>query len=182
VSSHLTKKQQKNKGELPMFWALNTHTPIIDKYTFDLAQEKLKQNFEKCNIKAERNLKYPFTGKIKCGICGKNFRRKTARGKHFWHCSNFLKFGKSKCTAKQIPEEILKAKTAEILRKPEFSEEKFNQNIKQILVPEQGTLLFVLKNGEQIKSNWENPSRSEIWTEEMKQKAREKAKWHKHKK
>jgi DNA invertase Pin-like site-specific DNA recombinase len=74
VSSHLTKKQQKNKGELPMFWALNTHTPIIDKYTFDLAQEKLKQNFKKCNIQAERNLKYPFTGKIKCGICGKNFR------------------------------------------------------------------------------------------------------------
>jgi hypothetical protein len=76
----------------------------------------------------------------------------------------------------------LKAKTAEILGLSKFSEKNFEENIEKIVVPTAGTINFSLKNGEQIKSNWENPSRNESWTEEMKQKAREKAKWRKHKK
>ena len=173
VKDHLAKKKQKNNGELPKFWCLNTHVPIIDKDTFDLAQERLGQNREKVNVRISTKTKYAFTGKIKCGICGKNFKRKIARGRHFWHCSTFLEFGKVRCQAKQIPEHILKLKVIEVLQLSIFQEDRFKIEIKQILVPEQGTIIFCLKNGKEIKTTWQNRSRSESWTAEMKQNARE---------
>ena len=78
-----------------------------------------------------------------------------------------------RCQAKQISEDILELKATEFLKLSIFQENQFKTRVKQILVPEQGTIIFCLKNGEEIKTTWQNRSRSESWTAEMKQNARE---------
>ncbi len=198
VDNHLTKKQKRNHGELPKFYAEGTHEPIIDKALFNKVHEILEKNREKTKTNKKVPQRYAFTGKIKCGICGANYKHKIKNKKSVWICSTFNSYGKSYCASRQISESILEAKAAEVLKLSEFNEDKFKENIRtsthdenqrfsmgtrepcysvieRILVPEQGTLLFCFKNGEQIKTKWNNSTRSESWTEEKRQKAREKA-------
>lgn len=47
--------------------------------------------------------------------------------------------------------------------------------ITHIDVPEPNELIFTLADGSKIQKHWENPSRSESWTPEMKEKARRKS-------
>jgi hypothetical protein len=110
---------------------------------------------------------YPLTGKITCGICGKYYRRKIANAgtkyeKTVWICSTFNKLGKSACPSQQIPEDII----LDIVP-TDFSE---------IRIPANGVIIFVLKDGTEITRNWQNPSRSLSWTDEMKEKARQQTK------
>lgn len=177
IVDHLTKKQVKNNGELPQYYVKNSHAAIIDRELFEKVQNEMKRKSRK-PIETKKN--HIFTGKIKCGICGSNFKHKTANigskyAKSVWICNTFNTLGKSYCESKQIPEEILKSKAAEVLKISEFQGDKFKQNIKQILVPKFGTLLFYFVNGDQIETTWQNPSRRESWTEEKRQKARERA-------
>jgi hypothetical protein len=37
------------------------------------------------------------------------------------------------------------------------------------------TLIFLMENGDTLTKEWHNPSRSESWTDEMRQKARERS-------
>ncbi|MCR5599524.1 MAG: recombinase family protein [Ruminococcus sp.] len=61
VESHLTKKQKKNKGELPQFLCSGTHEAIIDQETFDRVQEEKKRRGK---FYADRYLGYhPENGK-----------------------------------------------------------------------------------------------------------------------
>ncbi len=42
ISNHITKKQLKNKGQLPMYYVESNHEPIIDADTFQKVQDKIK--------------------------------------------------------------------------------------------------------------------------------------------
>jgi len=163
VSDHLSKKQVKNNGELPQYYVENNHEPIISKELFEKVKNEIKKRSKNPSKSRKQHL---FTGKIKCGICGANYKFKMNGKKPVWICNTLNSLGKTHCSSKQIPENILKEKLQEIAKLSE---------IKQILVPEQGTLLFCSKNGAQIKTTWQNKSRSESWTPEMKKQAREKA-------
>lgn len=70
---------------------------------------------------------------------------------------------------------ILMFKVCEALGINDFSESVFNEKIKQIMVPENGLLTFVFRNGNKITLEWKNKSRSESWSEEKRQTARERA-------
>ena len=166
VDNHLTKKQKRNHGELPMYYAENTHKALIEREIFDKTNKILEENRKKSKSDRKPPQKYVFTGKIKCGLCGKNYKRRIYQNKIYWSCSTFVKEGKEACPAKQISEEILKSKLSEI---GPISE------LEQIIVPKFGTIIFCLKNGKKIKKKWQNPSRSESWTEEKRQKARQRA-------
>jgi hypothetical protein len=98
VKDHITKKLIVNKGALPKYYVENTHQPIIDMETFTKAQKIMDENRKHYAGKKEDGL-YPFTGKIVCGKCGKNFKRKTTHGRISWNCSTFLQFGKKECPA-----------------------------------------------------------------------------------
>ncbi len=79
VKDHLTKALFFNKGNLPKYYAEGTHPAIIDAETFQRAREIMSKNREWYSGKKESG-NYPFTGKIICGLCGKNYRHKTTRG------------------------------------------------------------------------------------------------------
>lgn len=174
VNNHIDKKLLKNKGELPMYYAEDTHEAIIDKETFEKAQEVVRAVKEKyCGNRPPK--RYPFSSIIKCGLCGENFKRVTRNGKVCWNCRTFQEKGKAECPSKQIPEGILESVTAEVLGLDSFDGEIFKERIERIEVPEANSLNFVFKDGHIEERTWKDRSRSESWTPEMREAARQRA-------
>ncbi|MDE5763870.1 MAG: zinc ribbon domain-containing protein [Ruminococcus sp.] len=123
---------------------------------------------------------YPFTGKIQCGCCDKNYRRKTTTTGIVWICATYNTKGKKYCpTAKQIPENTLISVCCEVLEISEWDEDIFEQKIERILIPAPNELTFVFRDGHEISEQWKDRSRSESWTDEMRKATGERSKkWH----
>lgn len=161
--NHITKRTIINRGELPMYYVENAHEGIIPPEIFQKVQEMIAQRAEKyAPPPLEKPAVYPFTSLITCAKCGKHFRRKTVRGKPIWICPVFNYEGKGACAAKQIPEEI----TADIDM----------ERIAGITADDGNRLLFHFNDGTVTERIWRDRSRSESWTDEMRQKARERTK------
>ena len=128
--------------------------PFISGYSNDLV-EYAGRNFS--------------TGMIRCGKCGAPYRRKHAAAgskyeKIVWICDTFNTLGKSECTSQQIPEDILWEK---------IGEAGGLDGIAEIIVPDRFCITFNMKNGTTRNVEWRHRSRSESWTDEMKNAARE---------
>lgn len=165
--NHITKRTIINRGELPMYYMENAHEPIIPPETFKRVQEMIAQRAEKYAPPATKSpLTYRFTSLITCAKCGKHFRRKLVRGKPIWICPTFNYEGKAACPAKQIPEEILEEITADMDM----------ERLTGITADDGNQLLFHFTDGTVTERTWCNRSRSESWTDEMRQKARERTK------
>lgn len=72
-----------------------------------------------------------------------------------------------------IPENTLISVICEVLGISEFDADIFEKQIEKILVPEPNKLTFIFTDGQQISTHWQDRSRSESWTDEMKEKAAE---------
>ncbi len=84
--------------------------------------------------------------------------------------------GRDVCNAKQIPEDILRSITCEVLGIEEMDDDVFNARIDSITAgtdEKNNILIFHMTDGEVIVKRWMNPSRSRSWTPEMKEAARE---------
>lgn len=171
--NHITKKCRKNKGELQMYYVEESHEAIIEPSEFEAIKSITEKRQEKYSAPKHSD-KYPFTGKIQCERCGKNYRRKTTATGIVWICSTFNTKGKKYCpTAKQIPETTLIAACCEMLKLLNFDVEKFNEQIERITVPSPNHLTFHFKDGTIENAVWKDRSRSESWTDEMKANAAE---------
>ena len=169
--NHLTKRKMVNTGKLRKFHVEEVHEPIIEKTVFDAVQKRLQENQEKFTTDKSTAVAYPFTGKIQCQCCGKNYRRKTTPTGIVWCCATYNTRGKKYCPkSKMIPENTLISVTCEILGIPEFDAEIFESQIEKILVPEPNKLTFIFTDGQQISAHWQDRSRSESWTDEMRAK------------
>ena len=175
VADHLTKRLVRNHGELTQYYVEGTHDAIIDPDIYELAQRRIAQNTEKCNIKKPTTARYPFSGKIVCGNCGKHFGRKTTHGRVSWICMTFQFEGKSACPAKQIPEPTLMTVCCDVLGIAEFDERVFTERISGIRVTAPNELLFLLADGYTETRVWKDRSRRDSWTDEMKEAARQRA-------
>lgn len=173
VSDYLTKRKIVNHGKLPQYFVTQAHEAIIDQDTFDKVQRMLVDSSKRNQPAKPVNARYPLTGKIVCGNCGKHFQRKTTKGRIAWLCSTYLEHGKSACPAKQIPEETILRAAADALGQDCFDEHEFNRKVERIEVPGPYRLRFVLYNGDVFECDWAHRSRSGSWTDEMKQAARE---------
>jgi DNA invertase Pin-like site-specific DNA recombinase len=162
TTDHLTKKQQQNKGEKPKYFVTDTHPIIISKEVFEKAEQVRKQRSEHFKAKDTSQNRYPFTGKIVCGNCGKHYKRKKTSIGFSWHCSTFLTQGKKKCETKAIPEEILN----------NFAKQFRIEKIKEIKA-DKNCLYFLFYGGSSIKTEWQDRSRKESWTSEMREVARQ---------
>ncbi len=114
---------------------------------------------------------YPFTGLIRCGKWGAPYRRKHAAAgtkyeKIVWICTTFNSLGKVECDSQQIPEDILDGLAAGL---------GGTDGIAEILVPEAKRLVFHMKNGQTILREWQNLSRRQSWTPEMREATRQKS-------
>ena len=83
--------------------------------------------------------------------------------------------GKNACPSKQIPEEVLKKLASEVLNITKFDENLFTEKIDLIEVSEDRSLDFIVSDKTKIHKTWHYTSRSESWTEEKRQAARERA-------
>jgi len=180
ITDHITKHHKPNKGELPKYYVEGSHEAIISRDTFDAVQAERARRAAKVNRPATRVFS-EFGGVIRCGRCGARFRRSingagTKYAKVTWACMTYIHRGKDECPARRIPEDILKAKCAEVLGLTEYSAEAFTATVAAIHVPADGALTFILKDGTEWTISWEHRSRRESWTDEMKAGARAKSK------
>ncbi len=173
-TDYLNKHKKKNHGELPKYFVTQTHEAIIDQTTFDTAQKMLADSYKKNLPSKPPYARYPLSGKIVCGNCGKHFQRKTTKERIVWLCAAYLEHGKSACPAKQIPEETILRAAADALGLECFDEYEFYRKIEHIEVTRPNRLRFNFFGGGATECEWKDRSRSESWTDEMKQAAREK--------
>ena len=179
IIDHITKRWKLNNGQLAKYYVEDNHEAIIDKETFEAVRAEMVRRAAKANPLRKPTFS-EFTGRITCGRCGAKFRKKknasgTKYAKACWGCATYINRGKRECAAKQIPEYILKAKCAEALGLEEYDPAVFAVKVAAITIPADGVLAFKFKDGTGRTINWENRSRRESWTIEMKQAAREKA-------
>lgn len=171
-NNHLEKKKCRNTGELPMYYAEETHPAIIDEDTFEAAQAVLLENKN-----AHKNRSKPktseFTGHIYCPHCGKNYKRVTNNGSAGWNCSTYVSQGKAYCHGKKIPEDTLKIVCSDTLGLLEYDAKVFSERVDRIEVPSDNRLLFIFKDGRTEEHIWADKSRRDSWTTEMKQAATE---------
>ena len=172
-TDHLTKQTRINHGELPQYLVQEAHEPIIDRATFDAVQTEIERRANKTTVK--KGTATVFTGKIRCGVCGKNYRRKTTKTGFVWICATFNTKGKKFCASKQVPEETLKAVCAEALGTGSFDDDTFAAHIDFITALPDNVLEFHFKDGQTTAVGWQDRSRRESWTDDKRQAAREKA-------
>jgi hypothetical protein len=65
------------------------------------------------------------------------------------------------------------AVATEVLGLAEYDPTMFTAKVAAITIPDDGILVFAFKDGSERMVTWENRSRRESWTDEMKQTARE---------
>ena len=174
--NHMTKRKMVNHGEIKKFYVEEAHLPIIEKTVFLAVQNLMKKHQEQFSSKKSTTVVYPFTGKIHCNCCGKNYRRKTTATGVAWICATYNTKGKKYCpTAKQIPENTLISVCCEVLGISEFDTNIFENQIEKILVPKPNEFTFIFRDGHEVSANWKDRSRSESWTDEMRKKAGERS-------
>lgn len=163
--NHLTKRKMINNGERPQYHAVGTHEAIIDLATWEAAQEEIRRRAEYYAPSKQAAASYPFTGLIRCSVCGRKYRRKTTASGIIWVCTTYNTYGKKGCASKAIPESTLYELTADMAISDLTAIQAENGN----------TLVFRFKDGSQTVKRWKDRSRAESWTDEMKEKARQKA-------
>ena len=163
VENHITKKNKINRGELPQYHVEEAHEAIIDIDTFNRVQVELERRTEKYGHAPKEQKRYPFTGLLICGNCGKNYRRKVTATQPVWICATYNTRGKKYCDSKQIPESTLSAITAEVAT---------IEDIEKIVVFNGNRLEYHIVGGTIIERTWADRSRSESWTEEMREEVR----------
>ena len=163
ISNHLDKTKVKNNGQLPMYFAKDTHEAIIDEETFRLAQKRAEQMEGEAKPKPDKTL---FSGVIRCSKCGKNYRRVTANGRHFFNCTTYINKGKAVCHTSKIPEEEIYNLTCEVLGTEYIERDTLIDKITVITAEDNNTLTFHLADGTTTVKRWQHKSRADSWTGE----------------
>lgn len=172
VPNHLDKKLRSNNGQLDKYFVRDSHEAIISMELFEQVQEiKQARTFKKA-----KNYKHVFSGLITCGICGANFQRKHDRGKKKWLCGTYKKKGPKACPSKQIPEDTLEKVLCEALAIQGCNLDSLLDKVDKITTFNGNKLLIHCKDGSEISTSWEDKSRADSWTKEMRELAGQKTK------
>lgn len=171
---HLEKKDKKNEGELPQYFIQDNHEAIIPRAEFDTVQADIKRRAAALPAGHGRHIAYPFSKKLLCAHCGKNYRRRCNSGIIAWSCATFMTYGRDKCSARQVRESILEECAARALGIPAFDPAAFEDQVDHITVCDERKLIFTFRDGTTEEITWQEPSRADSWTPEMRARAAEK--------
>ena len=152
MADPITKTKVKNCGELPQYYMADCHEAIIDRETYAKVQAEMDRRAGLVNPA------YPFTGKIKCGICGQSFTRRkgTTKGKEYvsWFCRAKKEVGMT-CTSRNYSEQNLMEICAKLMGTDSFDGTAFESSVRLISALPDGSLEVQFFDG-QIK-RWEMP-------------------------
>ena len=193
VSDYLTKTLKVNHGELPQYYVVESHEPIISKETFEKVQAEIERR-NKLYHKQIKGIKDKdserghrlFSQLLFCGHCHKvMFYKKCLNGgytRKVWVCTDYMELGKDFCPVYSIREDILIKVTREVLEEAglikqdmKLTNELLKKYIERIYANENHQLEYHLLNGEIITKTWAYESRSKSWTPEMREEARKRA-------
>ncbi len=174
INNHLEKKKCLNQGEIERYYVKDSHPAIIDRETFNAAQEALRR-IEENNPGRQEWKTHDFTGMIKCPRCGRAFRRTHTNGTYGWICATYLEEGKTACPSKKIPEDTLKKILCDVLGIDFWLPELFHAAVEQIIAASSNTIEIHMYDGTVHRRDWKDRSRAESWTPEMKERARQAA-------
>jgi len=101
---YLSHDKKYNRGEEAFVFIKDHHEPIISREMFEAANKILDERALSQAGKAKHSNRYPFSGKIKCGDCGKSFvarskKRKNGTKYKTWCCYEYVKNGKRQAGA-----------------------------------------------------------------------------------
>ena len=175
IEDPITKHRRKNRGELPQYFVEDTHEAIIDKATFDYVQQEMARRRELGPLANKALNTCCFTGKIKCGICGKSYTHnlRTDRGyEEFWTCLSRKTKGGNCGAVGSIPQKVIEKECAAVLGLDAFDEKAFLDKVDKIVVPAYKVMELHLKDGRVIIRHWVSTAKKDCWTEEYKDKQR----------
>ena len=165
--NHLTKHDVKNRGQMPQYHVAEAHEAIISLEDYKAAQEEMNRRAERFAPPTKDYTKrYPYSGLITCGCCGARYSRKVTHGGPVWICTTYNSQGKAACPSKAIPERVLDSLTTDISL----------DDLTALRAENGNRLVFCFKDGSESVKRWEDRSRAESWTPEMKEAARQKSK------
>ena len=167
--NHLTKCTRQNNGELPKYYIEDAHEAIIPQRQFNAVQEEIQRRAKKHYTPNATKKQYPFTGKLVCAGCGKHYRRKVTATGPTWICPTYNTQGKAACPSKRIPESTLILVAEEVVG----SIDAFSGEITEVRVENGNRLVFLHTNGKESVKRWQDRSRAESWTAEMREVARQ---------
>lgn len=137
MADPITKTKVKNCGELPQYYMADCHEAIIDRETYAKVQAEMERRTGLINPT------YPFTGKIKCGICGLNYTRRAAivKGKEYvsWFCRAKKETGIT-CKSHNYSEQKLMRICSELMGTESFDETAFENSVRDITSLPDGSL------------------------------------------
>ena len=188
TNNHVEKKQCFNRGELPQYFVAEDHEPIIDRETFDAVQAEIARRAAMYTVAgrkaaeeveddmAELTPAMELNDRIRCGICGKKYRRKMARlgtpyAAPIWICGTYSYRGKAYCASKQIPEKILIELIISVMNNKHSADD-----IDHIEMHPNNRVLFIFTDGHVEERFWKDHSRRDSWDAEKRKKAAEKTK------
>ena len=109
-----------------------------------------------------------FTTKLKCTVCGENFRRQMQHlasveneTVYYWRCPH-----PTKCGTRGIRDEELRQATAEVLGLETFDEALFLEQIDHIDVNAEMILNYVFKDGRTVERKWDTKRHMPKWSAE----------------
>ena len=173
--NYLTKKTKINRGELDQFFVENDHEAIITRDDYYAALEIRRKRVEYFKLDNFKVRTYPLTGFVRCGNCGKNYNHKRTRYTEKWSCVTYQNIGKAECNAKSVPDSELTRITLEVLNIKELDRDLIEDKLDCIEVFKDNKLLYHLLDGKTVERTWNDISRRDSWTEEMKKEARRKS-------
>lgn len=144
-------------SEVPYTYKFKS-TAKVDCWTKERRDEWGKMHLGQNNNK----VKNPFTGFLRCPVCGGSFRRQSktyADGTDatYWHCGHDSACG-NKC---KVPETFLKQMICEVLDIPEFDENLFKEQVVRIEPsgnPERQAV-FHFADGRTVTKEWMKPKK-----------------------
>ena len=143
----LTHEKKYNHGEEEMVIIKNHHEAIIDRQTFDFVQSEFKRKSAEYKMDSTKHSnRYAFSGKIKCGCCGRryvaNFRkRKDGSKRKLWNCYNKVKNGTEHevngemigCNNNAIGNDVLECAVLQALNDISFDKEPIISKITKMI-------------------------------------------------
>lgn len=123
------KTRKKNNGELPIYLVEEMYEPLVSEEDYDAAQ-KIREKRAAEFSNNQDNLT-AFSGKVKCGCCGRGLSRRTTKNYKKWVCNTRERKGTHACDSRPIKESELITASEQILS---VGIETFGKEIQQVTV------------------------------------------------